>query len=189
MDSTIEVIIQPSLYNFIGRLTNLHKLVQLFLYLNFGFGKNNNINVNKIQNTKFQIRMPIILAIGLAGGILMAFGALFMLLALSQMVGALADQAHVSRPELALHTADVIISAALIIGGALLWRRQALGYVSGTGLLFLASILFVGLMVILLLQPLVSDAPFAPVDVLTILVMGLICFVPFGLFLRGVIRS
>jgi hypothetical protein len=34
-----------------------------------------------------------------------------------------------------------------------------------------------------------TDAPFAAMDVIFVLVMGLVCFVPFGLYLRGVIRQ
>jgi hypothetical protein len=47
--------------------------------------------------------------------------------------------------------------------------------------------LFVGLIAFLLLQPLLTAAAFAPVDVVVTLILGLICFVPFGLFLRGVL--
>ena len=65
----------------------------------------------------------------------------------------------------------------------------ALGYVGGTGLLFQASMLFIGLIAVLILQPFFSDAPFLPVDVLVVFLMGLICFIPFALFVRGVIRS
>jgi len=43
------------------------------------------------------------------------------------------------------------------------------------------------LIVFLLIQPVLTDAPFAIVDVVVILVMGLVCFVPFGLFVRGVV--
>jgi hypothetical protein len=37
------------------------------------------------------------------------------------------------------------------------------------------------------LQPLLTDAPFALVDVIVVLIMGLICFIPFGLFVRGIV--
>jgi hypothetical protein len=70
-----------------------------------------------------------------------------------------------------------------------LLRQQALGYVGGTGLLFLGSMLFVGLILFLLLQPLLTDAQFVLTDIIVTFVMGLICFIPFGFFLRGVIRS
>ena len=38
-------------------------------------------------------------------------------------------------------------------------------------------------------QPIMTDAPFAPVDVLVVLGMGLFCFVPFGLFVRSVLAA
>ncbi len=73
---------------------------------------------------------------------------------------------------------------AWILGGALLWRRQRLGYVGSVGLLFRASMLFLGLLVWLLLAPLLTGAPFVIVDVVVIFGTGLVCFVPFGLCVR-----
>jgi hypothetical protein len=61
--------------------------------------------------------------------------------------------------------------------------------VAGLGLLFQASMLFVGLVAFLLLRPLLSTVPFDLGEVLVVAVMGLICFVPFGLFVRGVLRG
>lgn len=76
---------------------------------------------------------------------------------------------------------------AWIIGGALLWRREPLGYVTGTGLLFRASmLLFVGLLVYFALQPILTATPFPVVDFVVVSMMGLIVFVPFGLFVRGI---
>ena len=77
------------------------------------------------------------------------------------------------------------MSPSWIIGGVLLWRRKALGYVVGLGLLFQASMLFIGLITLFLLQPLISGNRFRPNDVLVVFAMGLICFVPFALFARG----
>jgi hypothetical protein len=78
---------------------------------------------------------------------------------------------------------------ALIIGGVMLWRRKALGYVVGTGLLFNLSMLFVGLLAVMLLQPLLTDAPFSATDVMVIFVMTLLSFIPLILFIRGASRS
>jgi len=71
----------------------------------------------------------------------------------------------------------------------MLWRRQSLGYVGGTGLLFCASMLFIGLIGVLLLQPIVSGGPLPIIDIVVILIMSLICIVPFGLYVRGVVKS
>lgn len=89
--------------------------------------------------------------------------------------------------ELPVSVADLLLAPAWAIGGLLLWRRRALGYASGLGLLFQASMLFVGVILVVLLQPLLTGAPLALGDVLVLLVMGLVCFVPFGLFVRGVL--
>jgi hypothetical protein len=49
--------------------------------------------------------------------------------------------------------------------------------------------LFIALIIFLLLQPLLTGVPFAIANVLVIFVMGLICFIPFTLFVRGVMAS
>jgi len=48
------------------------------------------------------------------------------------------------------------------------------------------SMLFIGLIMFLLLQPVLTDAPFVLVDIIVVFIMGLICFIPFGLFVREV---
>ena len=125
----------------------------------------------------------------LAGGVLAAFGVLFFFRVIAVAVGALISQTPLPGVELALLVADFSIAPALVIGGVMLWRRQALGYVGGMGLLFHTSMLFIGLILVLLLQPLLTGAPFAPVDVLVVFIMGLICFIPFALFVRGTINA
>jgi hypothetical protein len=122
----------------------------------------------------------------MAGGVLVVLGAVFSFRVIFILAGAILNRTPIAEAERALHVADLVISPALIVGGVLLWRREPLGYVAGTGLLFQASMLFIGLIVVLLLQPLLTAVPFLPVDTLVVLAMGLVCFVPFALFLRGV---
>jgi hypothetical protein len=111
---------------------------------------------------------------------------LFLLRAIGVLVGAIANQVPMADTERALQIADLTITPAWIIGGGMLWRSKALGYVSGLGLLFQANMLFVALLVFFLLQPLLTDAPFALTDFVVVLVMGSVSFVPFVLFWRGV---
>ena len=55
-------------------------------------------------------------------------------------------------------------------------------------LLFQLSMLFIGLIMFLVIQAVLMVTPFALVDVVVIAMMGLIGFVPFVLFARGVSR-
>jgi hypothetical protein len=125
----------------------------------------------------------------LGGGVLAGLGVLFLVRAIAVMVSALISQTPVTETELALLLADFIVAPAAVIGGVLLWRREALGYVAAMGLLFQFSMLFIGLIVVLLLQPLLTAAPFVLTDVIVVLIMGMICFVPFALFVRGVVST
>jgi hypothetical protein len=45
--------------------------------------------------------------------------------------------------------------------------------------------LFIGLIFILILRPFITAAQFAPGDVLAVLVMGMVCFIPLTHFVRG----
>ena len=120
---------------------------------------------------------------------LIGLGLLFFLRAAAVMVGALTGQGAMAETEVALNVTDMTTAPALVIGGVLLWRRRQFGYVTGLGLLFQTSMLFIGLIVVLMLQPLLIDVSFALVDVIVVFVLGLIGFVPFALFVRGVMSS
>jgi hypothetical protein len=120
-----------------------------------------------------------------AAVLLVAFGLLFPLRVLVILAGALVKSTTIVPTELALHITDFLLGPAWISGGLLLWRREPLGYAASLGLLFQGSMLFVGLIAVLLLQPLLDDAPLALVDIVVVAVMGLIFFVPFALFTRA----
>jgi hypothetical protein len=124
-----------------------------------------------------------------AGIILAALGLLFFLRIIALVIGALINRAPLTDMEFALNTTDFLVAPAWMIGGFLLWRRKEFGYVAGLGLLFQGSMLFIGLIIFLLLQPVLTGAPFPLVDVIVVFILGFICFVPFVLFLRGVISS
>jgi hypothetical protein len=121
-----------------------------------------------------------------AGAILAGLGLLFFLRVIGVLSSALVRETRVIETELAAHVADYLIAPALVIGGVLLWRQSQFGYVTGLGLLFQASMLFIGLVVFLLVEPFLTAASFVLLDVVVTATMGLICFIPFGLFLRGV---
>jgi hypothetical protein len=124
-----------------------------------------------------------------SGGILAGLGLLFLVRVMGVLISALSSETRIGGTELALHISDFLFAPALVIGGTLLWRRKGFGYVSGLGLLFQASMLFIGLIVLLLVQPSLTGAPFALADVVVIFVLGLVCFVPLALFVRGVVSK
>lgn len=125
----------------------------------------------------------------LSGGFLFVFGLLFILRAISIIADSITNQSVILPTEFSVLIADMILSALWIAGGVLLFKRSPLGYVSGLGLLFSAIILFFGLIVFLLIQPVFADVPFVVSDVVVIIVMGLVFCIPFALFVRGVISS
>jgi hypothetical protein len=157
-------------------------LVTLSIYTLIGL-------VASIDSTAVKQRLAGRVPERLAGGVLFVAGAAFGLMALITIESAELSDTYLPKSELALSTFDFIVSAAWIIGGAMLWRRKALGYVVGTGLLFNLSMLFVGLLAVMLLQPLLTDAPFSATDVMVIFVMTLLSFIPLILFIRGASRS
>jgi hypothetical protein len=120
-----------------------------------------------------------------AGGALIGLGAAFSLRTISILVQALIGQMPIAEAELPILVSDFLTAPAGIVGGVLLWRRDPFGYVTGAGLLFQLSALFIGLIVVMLLQPVLTGAPFALADIVVVFALGLICFVPFALFLRG----
>jgi hypothetical protein len=143
--------------------------------------------VTSIDGEAVQQRLADSVPKRVAGGILTGLGILFFLRVIGVTVNAFVNQTPIAETELAVQIADFLVTPTWIIGGILLWRRKALGYVTGLGLLFQASMLFIGLIVFLLLQPFLTAAPFVLTDVIVISIMGLVCFIPFVLFVRGVV--
>ena len=142
----------------------------------------------RIDGTAIQQKLSNAVPERLAGGVLIGLGLLFLLRVLGIFIGALINQTPVPETEMALNISDFLISPAVIIGGFLLWQRKGFGYVTGLGLLFQQSMLFIGLIAVLALQPFIIEVPLALVDVIVVFIMGLVCFVPFVLFARGVVK-
>jgi hypothetical protein len=145
--------------------------------------------VASIEGKVVQQRLASAVPERLAGGVLAGMGFLFFLRVVAVMIGALINQTAMTEVDFALHITDFLITPAWVICGVLLWRRSTFGFVTGLGLLFQASMLFVGLIILLILQPYLTAAPFALLDVVVTFVLGLICFVPLALFIRGVVSG
>jgi hypothetical protein len=124
-----------------------------------------------------------------AGVVMIIFGLFFIVRVIGIVFGAVSGGTSLPLSEIGLAVADGTLSVLWVMGGVLLLRRQPLGYLSGLGLLFAASTLFIGLLIYFILEPFLLDVFFAWVDFLVVLLMSLVCFVPFGLYARAIRKS
>jgi hypothetical protein len=145
--------------------------------------------ISKIDNHAVKAKLSGAVAEKLAGWFLFIFGILFILRALIEYLGATQNQEILTPPDISVLLADVVISILWISGGVLLLRRMPLGYTSGLGLLFVASTLFLGLIIFLFIQPVLTTAVFNLIDLVVVAVMGLILSVPFFFYLRGTLKA
>jgi len=115
----------------------------------------------------------IVLAIFLIGRIIMLY------------IIALSTGNIVDRIELGLWIADFAVgSPPMLIGGILLLKRKPLGYVAGVMLLFIYFILSFALIPIMLFQGLTSSTSIDWAGIVIVLVMAMICLIPFIIFTR-----
>lgn len=124
-----------------------------------------------------------------SGGVLVFFGVAFFFLAVGVIARVSTNQVVTSITDVGVAIADMVLSVILFVGGISLFRRKPFGYASGMGLLFGASALFIGVILVVILQPVFTDAPFVLDDVIVLAGMALICFIPTGLFMRGVLSN
>ena len=86
----------------------------------------------------------------------------------------------------AVWTADLTINVpATLVGGVLLWRRAALGYVVAAGLLFAFGLTPIALAAMLALQPWLTGSAVDSSTILGLLVFAVVAFVPLAFFVRG----
>ena len=124
----------------------------------------------------------------LSGGALVVFGVLVGLRAVGVITSALMGGVLILTTELGVLVADLTMSVAWIAVGIALWRRRPLGYLLGAGLLFQASMLFVGVIVYFLLQPALAGTPLAVADIAVLAAMSMLCFIPLALVGRGILQ-
>lgn len=74
---------------------------------------------------------------------------------------------------------------ACLAGGYLLWRRAALGYMAGAGLLLFYSMLLIGLLPVLVFPAFYDGSPVDVAGIVLMLGCGLICLTLFARFVRG----
>lgn len=177
------------LYNYIAYIIGvpLSWVSLVYLALVLLSASNQLVLLKAIDQNSVQQQLAGAVPVKLSGWVLVGLGSLFILRALGVIVQSHLNPIALPVSEIGVLIADMILSAVWIAGGVLLLLRNPLGYASGLGLLFSGSMLFLALIVFLLLGPAIAGVPFAITDVIVVLILGMICFLPFFLFLRGVL--
>ena len=124
------------------------------------------------------------------GGILTSIAILVIVYQIISIITVLINQTTPDNVALVQWIDDLVVgSPALLVGGYLLLRRKALGYVAGAGLLLMCSVLFIGVIPAMVFQALSADTPIDVIGILIVLISGMVCFIPFVLFVRGVAKT
>jgi hypothetical protein len=124
-----------------------------------------------------------------AAATLLGLGLLFFARAAFTLGSAAASSAVLPASESATLVADLFAGLLWVAAGWLLWRRAPLGFVLGAAVLFQAGLLFAGLLLFFLLQPLLTGVPFAAADFLVVALMSLVVLLPLVGFVRGIIAA
>jgi hypothetical protein len=102
------------------------------------------------------------------------------------IVAALASGAAIDLVAQRVWIADLTLEVpAVLAGGVLLWRRQALGYAVGAGLLLQFGLTPTGLAAIAALQAAVTGSPADWASVVGLLAFSAVAFAPLVFFVRG----
>ena len=121
-----------------------------------------------------------------SGIVLAIFGAAFAGLAFDILS---TNQLALPHPDLGLALADIVVSLIWLIGGILLLLKKPVGFAWGLGLLYAAVLLFVAVILVVIAQPFLTELAFVLDDLVVLAGMALVCFIPFGLFVRGVLKK
>jgi hypothetical protein len=120
-----------------------------------------------------------------SGGILVGLAILIIVRQVAVIVTALAGQTSVDAVELSSWIADFTMAVPLLlVSGIQLWRRKALGYVAGAGLLLGYGVLALSVIPFFVLQARYTASPIDVAGIVAILVMAALCFIPFAFFVR-----
>lgn len=117
--------------------------------------------------------------------LLILFGMMFLFRAGIKIGNHFIGKAFLLNTEIALNIADIVFSLIWISCGIALLRRKPLGYVSSLGLLFQLCMLFVGLILVLIIQPIIMGELLPFVDLIVLAIMSLIVNVPFYILMKA----
>jgi hypothetical protein len=119
------------------------------------------------------------------GGLLTGLTGLFILMNLADIASALITQTPAGAPSVAAWVGDFAVIPACLAGGILLWRRHALGYVAAPGLLLLYSLLFLGLIPVMVHSAWATGSPVDLAGVIMMSALAVVCLVALAFSVRG----
>jgi hypothetical protein len=124
------------------------------------------------------------------GGMFILISILFMIVDFFLIVTAQISNASVSSTSYASWVTDFTIQLpALLVVGILLWRHEALGYVTAPGLLFQGAVLNAGFAIVLVIQAIFTSSPINAPFVALVFVIGAISLILLAFFMRGAARG
>jgi hypothetical protein len=147
--------------------------------------------VASIDGGRVRQRLAEVVPARLVGGILVVLA----LLTLAQdasgaFVTALSGNAPIDPAARHVWISDLALQApAVLVGGLLLFRGEALGYVAGAGLLLQYGLSAIGFVASMALQAVLAGSPVDVATSVVLIVFGVVCFVPLALFVLGAARS
>jgi len=124
-----------------------------------------------------------------SGYLLFAIGCIIVIFQAVSILRSVYNQVHPDRIMVAQWITDLVVgSPALLITGLLMIRRKMFGYMAGTGVLLLMTVLFVGLIPVMIIEAALSGTAVKIPDLLIIAVSSLICVIPLSLFIKGILK-
>jgi len=122
----------------------------------------------------------------ISAGILIGLAIFIILRQTALVVTALTTQTSVGIIELSAWIADFTVAIPmLLIAGIQLWRRRALGYAAGAGMLLGYGMLALSVIPFFVFQARQTGSPIDAGGLVAILVMAALCFIPLAFFVRG----
>lgn len=118
-----------------------------------------------------------------AAGVMVFLGILIIGRIANLVISANVKGLSIEMTEAALHIADFSIAVPLLlIGGVQLWRKKPFGYVSASPVLFMYTVLSLGLIAVMMIQARLSGTVVAAMDIVVVSIMVLICAIPYAFF-------
>lgn len=140
--------------------------------------------LSSVDGNAILVQMEGVVPRRLGSVLLMLFAVGFILRSLGLLFQFAMGQQDLSMADIGVLVADLLLSAFAVGSGILLLRRHPLGYASSVGLLFAISMLFFGLLLLFIVQPLLTDTPFLLGDFLVVALMTVVWIIPAGIYLR-----